>query len=271
MPDLHTLPAGSRPERAIRNNGPSDLALERYKLRELAEGWPCYRDACEWENLRSIFHPDAHIYTTWTGLTHHLQFIEASKTGMDNGVFIMHRIHGSTTDIDPSGVRAVTKMKATITQRFSGLPCVSGGTCEADAESDCRFIFFWEKLDGSEYPELDQQWRARFVRHWYEKDKLIAVTAGRDPVIDLEKLQQYPPGYRHLAYLQESTMGVKVLLDLPGHRREGSTVNGQKHDLFQEYPMLHGCNSYKDNRGFPTTLKSIALREIRMKYLFDVI
>lgn len=231
MPDLHTLPAGSRPERAIRNNGPSDLALERYKLRELAEGWPCYRDACEWENLRSIFHPDAHIYTTWTGLTHHLQFIEASKTGMDNGVFIMHRIHGSTTDIDPSGVRAVTKMKATITQRFSGLPCVSGDTCEADAESDCRFIFFWEKLDGSEYPELDQQWRARFVRHWYEKDKLIAVTAGRDPVIDLEKLQQYPPGYRHLAYLQESTMGVKVLLDLPGHRREGSTVNGQKHDL----------------------------------------
>ncbi|GFF55617.1 uncharacterized protein ATEG_07673.1 [Aspergillus udagawae] len=231
MPDLHTLPAGSRPEHAIRNNGPSHLALERYKLRELAEGWPCYRDACEWENLRSIFHPDAHIYTTWTGLTHHLQFIEASKAGMDNGVFIMHRVHGSTTDIDPSGVRAVTKMKATITQRFSGLRCASGGTCEADAESDCRFIFFWEKVADPAYPEMDQQWRARFVRHWYEKDKLIAVTAGRDPVIDLEKLQKYPPGYRHLAYLQESTMGVKVLLDLPGHRREGSSVNGQKHDL----------------------------------------
>lgn len=43
MPDLHSLPAGSRPENAIRNNGPDDLALERYKLRELAEGWPCYR------------------------------------------------------------------------------------------------------------------------------------------------------------------------------------------------------------------------------------
>jgi hypothetical protein len=43
MPDLHSLPAGSWPEKAIRNNGPDNLALERYKLRELAEGWPCYR------------------------------------------------------------------------------------------------------------------------------------------------------------------------------------------------------------------------------------
>ena len=45
MPDLHSLPAGSRPENAIRNNGIDSLALERYKLRELAEGWPCYRYA----------------------------------------------------------------------------------------------------------------------------------------------------------------------------------------------------------------------------------
>jgi hypothetical protein len=33
--------------------------------------------------------------------------------------------------------------------------------------------------------------------------------------------------------LQEETMGVKVLRDLPGHRREKATgsVNGEKHDL----------------------------------------
>ena len=43
MPDLHTLPGGSRPEHALRNNGPDHLVLERYKLRELAEGWPMYR------------------------------------------------------------------------------------------------------------------------------------------------------------------------------------------------------------------------------------
>ena len=43
MPDLHSLPAESRPDKAVRNNGPNDLVLERFKLRELAEGWPMYR------------------------------------------------------------------------------------------------------------------------------------------------------------------------------------------------------------------------------------
>lgn len=85
---------------------------------------------------------------------------------MDKGAFIMHRCHGVTTDISPDGVRAVTKMKATITQRFT----IQG--CEVDAESDCRFCFFWQKEVDEEFKG---EWRARFVRHWYEKDKLICV------------------------------------------------------------------------------------------------
>jgi hypothetical protein len=227
MPDLHSLPTGSHPSAAIRNNGPQDLLLERYKLRELAEGWPCYRDACEWENLLSIFHPSAYIFTTWTGRTHHLDFIAASKAGMDKGAFIMHRIHGSTTDISPDGLRAVTKMKATITQRFE-LPAEGGGVMEADAESDCRFCFFWQKESEG---EMAGEWRARFVRHWYEKDKLIAVDPRKAPVLDDEKLRAFPTGYRYLAYCQETTMGVKVMLDMPGHRREPDTASGKKHDL----------------------------------------
>jgi len=71
---------------------------------------------------------------------------------MDRGAFIMHRVHGSTTDIQ--GNRAVTKMKATITQRFE----LDG--CEVDAESDCRFCFFFEK-------RVDK-WGAVYVRHWYQ-------------------------------------------------------------------------------------------------------
>ncbi|EXJ86764.1 hypothetical protein A1O3_03718 [Capronia epimyces CBS 606.96] len=233
MPDLHSLPAGSRPEKAIRNNGPDELALERYKLRELAEGWPCYRDACEWENLRSIFHPSAYIYTTWTGRTFHLDFIKASQAGMDKGAFIMHRCHGTTTDISPDGTRAVTKMKATITQRFT----IDG--CEVDAESDCRFCFFWAKNTdvetdvntGVSTPGADYgKWQARFVRHWYEKDKLLPVNPAKVPVLDDAKLQSFPSGYRYLAYCQEATMGVTVMKDMPGHRREGNNPNGLKHD-----------------------------------------
>lgn len=43
MTDLHSLPDSWLPANAIRNNGPDTLVLERVKLRELAEGWPCYR------------------------------------------------------------------------------------------------------------------------------------------------------------------------------------------------------------------------------------
>lgn len=145
----------------------------------------------------------------------------------------MHRIHGSTTDISPNGLRAVTKMKATITQRFKlkGVDIIKGKEeieeVEADAESDCRFCFFWQKeIDG----DLKGEWRARFVRHWYEKDKLIPVNPAKVPVLDEEKLKVFPTGYRYLAYCQEETMGVRVMLDMPGHRREPDTASGKKHD-----------------------------------------
>ena len=174
-------------------------------------------DACEWDNLQSIFHPDAYIYTTWTGRTHHLDFIAASQRGMDNGAFIMHRCHGISTDINREAPRPVTKMKATITQRFDDIH-----GCQVDAESDCRFCFFWLK-------DAAGEWKARFVRHWYEKDKLIPVNPSKAPTLDEESLQRYPSGYRYLAYCQEKTMGVKVLLDMPGHNRESGVTKG-KHD-----------------------------------------
>lgn len=144
-------------------------------------------------------------------------FIAASKAGMDKGAFIMHRCHGTSTDINTEGTRAVTKLKATITQRFE----VDGA--EFDVEADCRFCFFFEKVDGS--------WGARLVRHWYEKDKMIPANPSNFPQVDEEKLKTYPPGYKYLAYWQEATMGVKVLLGMPGHRRHVGTVNLEKHDL----------------------------------------
>ncbi|KKZ65553.1 pep2-like protein [[Emmonsia] crescens] len=230
MVDNHGLPAGCMPENAVRNNGPDALALERFKLRELAEGWAT--DACEWDNLKSIFHPNAYVYTTWTGRVTYLDFIKASQDGMDQGVFIMHRVHGCTTDINPEATRAVTKMKATITQRFN----VDG--CEFDVECDCRFCYFWEK------DAETQQWGARFVRHWYEKDKLLPVNPRHMPILNDKKLATYPQSYRFLAYFQEATMGVNVIRDMPGHRRDGQNVNGQKHDM-----LYWQCKEWVEGNG----------------------
>jgi hypothetical protein len=154
----------------------------------------------------------------------------ASQTGMDKGAFIMHRCHGITTDISQNGNRAVTKMKATITQRFT----IDG--CEVDAEADCRFCFFFEKVDG--------RWGARFVRHWYEKDKLIPINPAKFPILNEAKLETYPQGYKCLAYCQELTMGVTVSKSMPGHRRDVGTASGKEHDLLyrQAKDWLDGCS-----------------------------
>lgn len=180
------------------------------------------RDSCEWENLASIFHPGAYIYTTWTGRTPYTDFIKKSQDSMDNGAFVMHRIHGSTTDINVDATRAVTKMKATITQRFD----LDG--VEVDAESDCRFVYFWTKNE-------EGNWGANYVRHFYEKDKLIPVDPNLIPKIDHELAMRYPYGYRYLAYCQEKVQGFKCITDLPGHRRESpETANGRKHDILYQ-------------------------------------
>lgn len=150
---------------------------------------------------------------------------------MDKGVLIMHRIHGSTTDINVSADRAVTKMKATITQRFQ-----FDDGIEADAESDCRFVFFWSK------DKQTDAWGADFVRHFYEKDKLIPVDPNRVLQIDAARA---PVGYRYLAYCQEMLMGVDVIKDLPGHRRAGDKIaNGRKHDVL--YKQIKSCMDGED-------------------------
>lgn len=115
-------------------------------------------------------------------------------------------------------------MKATITQRFT----IDG--CEADVEADCRFCYFWEKQDAPDSGE-PAMWLAKMTRHWYEKDKMIPVDPRKVPKLDDSKLDTYPVGYRFLAYCQELTMGVNVIMDMPGHRRSGDDPCGKKHDL----------------------------------------
>ena len=102
----------------------------------------------------------------------------------------MHRCLGATTDINEEASRAVTKLKAIITQRF-----VLQG-CEVDVDCDCRFCFFFEKGTEQVSDIPSGEWRARYVRHWYEKDKLIFLNPKNVPDLDEESLAKYPPGYR---------------------------------------------------------------------------
>ncbi|KAH8705175.1 hypothetical protein BGW36DRAFT_8829 [Talaromyces proteolyticus] len=64
----------------------------------------------------------------------HYQKIAGRNGSSNKGAFIVHRAHGSTTDITPNVRPAVTKMKAIITQRFDI------NSAEVDAEPDNRLL-----------------------------------------------------------------------------------------------------------------------------------
>ncbi|KAF2135305.1 uncharacterized protein K452DRAFT_323132 [Aplosporella prunicola CBS 121167] len=200
-------PLSIRPDKASRNNATGDDAavLDRMKIREICEGWGLYRDAAEWENYRSMFHDDAYIATSWKQ-GHIDEFIKASKHGFakgENFMYIMHRLIGQTVDVQ--GNRAVSKMKVTITCRFT----FNG--VEVDNEADCRFFFMLEKREG--------KWGVCFYTLLFDKDKMIPVHPGRTFDIPEAEVMKYPSGYRYLAWCEDK-IDTPPKLDLNSHGPE---------------------------------------------------
>ncbi|GAA5848081.1 hypothetical protein JCM3766R1_006398 [Sporobolomyces carnicolor] len=229
------LPPGASPRLppstlATRSNSrPAEVVQDRYLCRELMEGFPVHRDACEWAKLRNLFADDeAYVFTTWSGGVPIDEFIRISENGFRNGVQIAHRVNGATVDVAISGegrgMRAIGKLKATITQRFK-MPCADRRDgddvlCEVDIDADCRLCFFLEK-------DRSDEWKARFFKGIYERDRPHPVDPSRLPFFEREKLESFPVGYRHLGYCQEVIAGYKVKRDLPGSR-------GTEHDEFYD-------------------------------------
>ncbi|GAA5868611.1 hypothetical protein JCM1840_005508 [Sporobolomyces johnsonii] len=221
------LPPGAQPPlplptHSISLNGTASEALERFKVRELMEGFPAHRDACEWSKLRALFAlEEAYVFTTWSGGVPIDEFIEISEAGFAKGVKIAHRVNGGTVDLATSGPaagkRALGKLKATITQRFV-MPAEGGGDCEVDVDADCRLCFFVEK-------KADGSWKNHFFKGFYDKDRAHPVDPRKIPKYDDTKLASFPDGYRYLAYGQSAAY--KIKLDLPQSR-------GEEHDHFYQ-------------------------------------
>lgn len=116
----------------------------------------------------------------WSGGLQIDDFIEISKKGRSAGDFIMHRMNGVLVDLNLSQGRAVGKMKATITQRFTidGIPC--------DVDCDNRFIFFCKKIGND--------WKIQWSKLFYEKDKLVPVDGKTVPQFPKEELSKYTEG-----------------------------------------------------------------------------
>lgn len=172
--------------------------VDREDIRELIENWVLWRDAGNWERFRSLWHSDGRMEATWFQGTGD-EFIEANKEGWKRGVSILHFLGG--TSIEVAGNRAIAQTKMTISQRDE----VEGILC--DVVCTGRFYDFLEKRSG--------RWGFVLRQPIYEKDRLDPVDPGASLRLDVELLNQFPEGYRHLAYLQ-SRIGYPVKSDMPG-------------------------------------------------------
>jgi hypothetical protein len=170
------------------------LFLSLPLLRSLTLAPGLYRDAAEWSNYASMFHPSAFITTSWTQ-GRLKDFIESSKEGFEKQAphgpfpYILHRICGQTVDLQ--GDRAISKMKVTIACRI----LIDG--IEMDNEADTRFFFFLSKEGG--------RWGVMFMTLLFDKDKMVPVVPGKSFDIPEEEVKRYPSGYRYLAWAESKS------------------------------------------------------------------
>ena len=176
--------------------------LDRIELRQLIDNWVLWRDAGFWEMFRTVWNDDGRMMATWTQGTAD-EFIEMNKQGWAKGVSILHFLGAHTAEI--AGDRAVTQTKMTISQRGE----VHGVEC--DVVCTGRFYDFLERRNG--------RWGMCLRQPIYEKDRLDPVQPGVSVPLETDLLEQFPVGYRHLAYLQ-SKIGYPVKKDMPGLKGE---------------------------------------------------
>jgi hypothetical protein len=167
-------------------------------IRDLIENWAVWRDALMWARFRTVWHDDGRMMATWFQGTAD-EFIKVSQDGYERGVRILHFLGGSSIDI--AAARAIAQTKMTISQRAT----IDGVVC--DVVCTGRFYDFFEKRN--------DHWGMVLRQPIYEKDRLDPIDPAARLQLDRNLLEQFPEGYRHLAYLQ-TRIGYKVKTDMPG-------------------------------------------------------
>ena len=159
--------------------------MEKLAIRDVIDNWAMWRDAGEFERLRSTFHPGAKFKATWIDGTFE-QFVERSSEMFRRGGKSMHFLGGTTIDV--AGTRAVAQTKMQILSRamLDGI--------EVDTSTYGRFYDRFEKRAG--------EWRIAFRDCIYEKSTIAPVDPNVKLELDAELLARFPEGYRYLTYVQ---------------------------------------------------------------------
>jgi hypothetical protein len=166
-------------------------------IRRMVERWAVWRDAGDWERFATVWHPDGEMMATWFQGPFR-DFIRVTQEGWAKGVSILHFLGGSAIEV--VGDRAVAQTKMTISQRGP----VEGVQC--DVVCTGRFYDFVQRHEG--------EWKLLHRQPIYEKDRIDPVDPAASLALDAQALAAFPPGYRHLAYIQ-TRIGYTVKMDMP--------------------------------------------------------
>ena len=175
----------------------TEVLQEKQRIREVVENWVVWRDSGQWEKFKTVWHSDGVMMATWFQ-GHFEEFIKVSIEGWNKGVSILHFLGGCSVEL--KGDRAIAQTKMTITQRGP----VDGVMC--DVVCTGRFYYFMEKREG--------RWGVVLRQPIYEKDRLNPLDPSSHLALDQDLLNQFPEGYRHLAYIQ-TKLGFTVKTDMP--------------------------------------------------------
>ena len=163
--------------------------------------WGTWRDAGEFDKLRSCYTEDATMVTSWFDGPANV-FVDRSvemrkHQPKDRGA--MHLIGGTTSEIN--GDKAFAETRITLLARSVLHEKL------VDATVYGRFLDFLIKVNGD--------WRIQRRVPVYDKDFLQLVVPGETLVLDTVRLAQQPTGFRHMAYAQ-SAGGMTISQSIPG-------------------------------------------------------
>jgi len=161
------------------------LVADKLAIREITDRWIITSDSGFWDEFLETWHDDGFMAATWFQ-ANAAEFTTQRRAGFEKGVSIIHANLGHMSDIVDN--RAIAQTKMTISQRavVHDVP--------VDVIATGRFYDFFEKRDG--------RWGIVRRQGIYEKDRMDPVDHNASLTLDQEVLQQFPEGYRHLAYLQ---------------------------------------------------------------------
>ncbi|MFN2646453.1 MAG: nuclear transport factor 2 family protein [Burkholderiales bacterium] len=170
---------------------------DRPAIVDAVANWALWRDSGRWDELASLYAPDAIQHTTWF-VGPAAEFIRLARSRPPGGSLSQHFVGACAVALN--GERAIAETRLVLLVRGTLLGV------EVDITCYCRSY--------DRFVREAAAWRIARREMIYEKDRIDPLTPGAELVLDGAELARYPVGYRHLAYFQAAA-GARITPGLP--------------------------------------------------------